>query len=162
MPTIYSYCSRYQRSRPTWFWWIYGVLSGPSGQGAGLEGRGKKEEKGEGEEGLREDEDEATSKDALEMLTELIHTILRSISIEHPPKASEHDEANVSACIEEFDNTVPVPVLDKTLLYVRAGTGVYVTNPAAAEAADRSAQIRKKSGGKQKSSKKKNDPPSQV
>ena len=95
-----------------------------SGQSAGLGGRGEKEKKGKGK-------DEATSEYAPEILTELICTILRSVSIEHPPEVLEHCVAAVSACIEEFDNTVPVPVLDNILLCVGAGPVVYITNPAA-------------------------------
>ena len=49
------------------------------GQGAGLGRRWKKEVKGEGYEGSREDEDESTSEYALEITTELIHTILKSV-----------------------------------------------------------------------------------
>ena len=49
------------------------------GQGAGLGGRGKQEENLEGKEGSREDEDESTSEYALEITTELIHTILKSV-----------------------------------------------------------------------------------
>ena len=60
----------------------------------------------------------------------MIRTILRSVLIEHPPEVSDHTVAAVSACIEEFDNTVPMPVLDKILFCVEAGPVVYVTNPA--------------------------------
>ena len=56
------------------------------GKVAGLGGRGEKEGKGECKEGSREDEDEATSEGALEILTEMIHTILRLVSIDHPPR----------------------------------------------------------------------------
>ena len=70
--------------------------------------------------------------------------------------------ATVSACIEKFHNTVPVPVLDKILLCVGAGPVVYVTNPVDVEAAAQSARIDNKSVGKQKSAKKKNDPPIQM
>ena len=68
----------------------------------------------------------------------------------------------MSACIEESNNNVPVPVLENILLCVVAGPVVYVTNPAAVEAASRSSQIRNKSDGKQKSAEKKNEPPIQV
>ena len=145
-----------------WFWWIYGGTSTLLGRALAWGGRGKKEKKGEGEESLREDEYEATSKDALDMLTELIRTILRSVSIEHTPKASEHAVAAVPDCIEEFDNTVPMLVLENILLCIGSGPVVYVTNPAAVEAADRSARIRKNSGGKKKIDNKKNEPPIQV
>ena len=70
------------------------------GKVAGLGGRGEKEGKGECKEGSREDEDEATSEGALEILTEMIHTILRLVSIDHPPEVSEYSVATVSACIE--------------------------------------------------------------
>ena len=56
--------------------------------------------------------------------------------------------AAVSDYIEELNNNVPVPVLDKILLCIGAVPVAYVTNPPVMEAVSRSARIRKKSGGK--------------
>lgn len=88
--------------------------------------------------------DGPSREDALEMLSDLIRTILQCAHIDHPPEVASHAVAAVCACIEEFEGMVPITVLDEILIAISAGPVVFVTNPAAVEAAAKSAAAKKK------------------
>mmetsp|Transcript_210 Transcript_210/g.393 ORF Transcript_210/g.393 Transcript_210/m.393 type:complete len:1914 (-) Transcript_210:1028-6769(-) len=68
--------------------------------------------------------------DALETLIELVHTLLTCTSIDHPPEVAAHAELAVAACIEEFEGSVPIALLEELLTCVGQGPVVWVTNPA--------------------------------
>ena len=93
-------------------------------------------------------EEETTREEATEVLCDLIRTIIHSISIEHPAEVFMNAIEGVSACIDEFYNNTPIPVLDEILAPIGAGPVVYVTNPAAVEAAAAIAEQKKKRGKK--------------
>jgi len=71
-----------------------------------------------------------TAEDALEVLAELIRSILQSVSIEHSSEVSKNSAMAVSACIDEFDGAIPITILDEILACVSMGPVVSVTNPA--------------------------------
>jgi hypothetical protein len=83
---------------------------------------------------------EPTADEALEVLCDLIRTILQSVHIEHPQDVHTHAVAAVAACLDEFDTLIPIQVLDEILICVAQGSVVYVTNPAAVEAAAKNAK----------------------
>ncbi|EED91434.1 hypothetical protein THAPSDRAFT_262697, partial [Thalassiosira pseudonana CCMP1335] len=58
----------------------------------------------------------SVKKEALEMLCELIKTILQCVSVDHPPEVVAHAEIAISACIEEFEGVIPICVLDELLV----------------------------------------------
>jgi hypothetical protein len=70
-----------------------------------------------------------TSEDALEKLTELIHTLLHCVHQDHPPELSAHAISAICACVEEFEVTIPYSILDEILLCIGTGPVVMVTNP---------------------------------
>jgi len=83
-------------------------------------------------------------QEALEILCDLIRTIITCVHVDHPPEVAAHAEVAVAACIEEFDGSVPVQVLDEILVFVGAGPIQWVTNPAAVRAAAAVALAKKK------------------
>ncbi len=92
------------------------------------------------------EEDSSPSRsEALELLADLLRTILTCVSVDHPPDVADHAVIAVSACLDEFEGTLPIPVMDEVLMCIGAGPVVMVTNPAAVEAAARNAKIK---GGK--------------
>ena len=99
-----------------------------------------------------------TENEPLEMLTSLIRTVLSCVQVDHPPEVSSHAISTVSACIEEFVSTVPIPILDEILTQIGAGPITLVTNPAAVEYAARVAEAKKK----RNSPPKEKAPPSQI
>ena len=99
------------------------------------------------------------------MLCELIKTIIHSVTWEHPAEVYTNAVDAVTACVDEFYQNTPIPVLDEILAPIGAGPTVWVTNPAAVEAAAAIAEQKKKN----KKSGKKNAapinikmPPSQI
>ena len=93
------------------------------------------------------DNDSEPSRDeAMEMLADLIRTILQCVNVDHPSDVHEHAVTAVSVCLEEFDNNLPIPIMDEILISISAGPVVMVTNPAAVEAAARLAAAKKKGG----------------
>lgn len=81
---------------------------------------------------------------ALELLCDLIQTILKVVHMDHPEEVSTNAVKAISACLEEFDSTLPIPVLDEILQPIAAGPLLMVTNPAAVEAAALNAKSKKK------------------
>ena len=76
--------------------------------------------------------------DALDSLCTLIRTLLtcsNSTKIAsgegtvHPPEVAGHAEAAVAACIEEFEGSVPIPVVEELLTCIGAGPKATVPNP---------------------------------
>jgi hypothetical protein len=88
-----------------------------------------------------------TRDDALEVLCELVRTILISVSIDHPPEVASNGVSAICACIDEFDSGIPISLLDEILGCISMGPVVFVTNPAFVEASAAVAQAKKK--GKQ-------------
>jgi hypothetical protein len=88
--------------------------------------------------------DAPSSDDALELLCELIRTILVSVSIDHPPDVSSYAVTAICACIDEFDGGIPFAILDEILMCISLGPVVLVTNPAFVEASAAVAQAKKK------------------
>jgi len=86
---------------------------------------------------------EPTADEALEVLCDLVRTILQSVHIDHPQELHSHAVSAVVACLDEFDTNIPIPVLDEILICVAQGSVVYVTNPAAVEAAAKYAKKKK-------------------
>ncbi len=82
-------------------------------------------------------------EEAMEMLAELIRTLLSSVRIEHPPEVGEYAQEAITACLDEYD-LVPISILDEILLTVGQGPTIMVTNPAAVEAAAMTANAKKK------------------
>jgi hypothetical protein len=99
--------------------------------------------------GLQDDDDangEHGPDEALRVLAELLRTILQSVRLDHPPQIPELAQKTISACLEEYDNgiMVPIPLLDELLVCIGQGRTVLVTNPAAAAAAAAAEGGRKK------------------
>ena len=93
-------------------------------------------------------EGETSREEATEMLCDLIRTIIHCVTIDHPAEVFMNAIEAVTACIDEFYNNTPIPVLDEILAPIGAGPIVYVTNPAAVEAAAAIAEQKKKRGKK--------------
>ncbi len=110
------------------------------------------------DEHLHHSRDSPSSEEALEVLRELIEVLLNSIQIEHPSEITSLAISAISACIEEFYGTVPIPILDEILKCVGAGPVVWVTNPAFVEASAALATSKKKG----KKVEKKKLPPMQI
>ena len=70
-----------------------------------------------------------TSDDALEILRELVEVLLHCVHIDHSTEITLHAAYAVSACVEEFDGGVPIPILDEILKCISAGSVMKVTNP---------------------------------
>ena len=100
----------------------------------------------------------STKDEALEMLTSLIQTIISSVQVDHPVEVTSHAIIAVSACIEEFVSSVPIPVLDEILIHVGNGPVTLVTNPEAVEYDARLAEAKKK----RKTLPKERVPPAQI
>jgi len=86
----------------------------------------------------------ATSDDALELLCELVRTILLSVSIDHPTDISINATSAICACIDQFSSGIPIPLLDEILGCISMGPVIFVTNPAFVEASAAIAQAKKK------------------
>ena len=84
---------------------------------------------------------------ALDALCDLLRTLLTCVHVDHPPEVAAHAELAVSACIEEFEGTVPVRVLEEVLTCVGEGPVVWVTNPAFARCQKQQKKRKKKSPG---------------
>ena len=114
---------------------------------------------------MDENDESALREEATEMLCELIKTIIHSVTWEHPAEVYTNAVDAVAACVDEFYQNTPIPILDEVLAPIGAGPTVWVTNPAAVEAAAAIAEQKKKN----KKSGKKNAapinikmPPSQI
>ena len=82
------------------------------------------------------DNDSSPSRDeALEMLADLIRTLLQCVHVDHPTDVHNHAVTAVSAIMDEFEGILPIPIMDEILMSISAGPVVMVTNPAAVEAA---------------------------
>ena len=84
--------------------------------------------------------DEGLAGDALEVLCDLVRSLLACVRPDHPPEVPAHAASAVAACLEEFEGGVPHQVLEELLACVGRGPVVWVTNPAfAGEPRSRSA-----------------------
>jgi hypothetical protein len=70
----------------------------------------------------------------LELLADLIKTLLHSVRTDHAPQILELVEKAVVACVDEYSHGMPIKILDEILLLIGQGPVVLVTNPAAAVA----------------------------
>jgi sister-chromatid-cohesion protein PDS5 len=77
----------------------------------------------------RSSRDSPSSEDTMEILRELIEVLLNNIQIEHPNEVKALAVSSICGCIEEFYNTVPIPILDEILTCVGRGPIIHVTNP---------------------------------
>jgi hypothetical protein len=92
--------------------------------------------------------------EALDSLVELVKTLLTVVHIEHAQEVANLAATAVASILEEFDATIPIPILDIVLSCVAQGPIVMVTNPAAVEAAAKLSR--------RKSKKPESMPPSQI
>ncbi len=99
-----------------------------------------------------------TSDEAMETLRELIEVLLNRVTVEHPSEVTTLAVSAISACVDEFYSTVPIPILDEILKCVGAGPVIYVTNPAFTEASHALSQAKKRG----KKIEKKKLPPPQI
>jgi hypothetical protein len=78
-----------------------------------------------------------TSVSPLEVVIDLIHTLLHCVRNEHPIEIIEMVQQAIVACLDEYnpDQGAPIPVtlLDEVLLCIGQGPTVWVTNVAAHE-----------------------------
>lgn len=107
---------------------------------------------------MREVNSKGDENEPLETLASLIRTVLSCVQVDHPPEVSSHAISAVSACIEEFVTTIPIPILDEILMQIGAGPVTLITNPAAVAYAAKVAEAKKK----RKSPPKEKPPPSQI
>ena len=77
---------------------------------------------------LSKDEDD---NGALQVLCELFRTLLHSVRREHPPEVAEMAQLTINGCLEEFYESIslPIPLLDELLVCIGQGPTVLVTNP---------------------------------
>jgi hypothetical protein len=68
----------------------------------------------------------------LELLADLIKTLLHSVRNDHAPQILELVEKAIVACLNEYNHGMPIKLLDEVLLVIGQGPVVLVTNPAAA------------------------------
>ena len=66
---------------------------------------------------------------AEETLQELFKALLSGVAVDHPHEVAGHAENAIAACLEEFETSIPVRVMDEVLLAVGQGPVVYVANP---------------------------------
>ena len=91
-----------------------------------------------------------TSEDALEILRELIEVLFHCVHIEHSAEIVLHASSAISACVEEFDGGVPIPILDEILKCIGAGPVVPVTNPEFVKVSAKIAALKRKKKVKEK------------
>jgi hypothetical protein len=84
------------------------------------------------------------NQDAMDTLVDLVHTLLTVVHIDHAQQVVNHAATAVASILEEFDATIPTPIIDQVLCCIAAGPVVMVTNPAAVEAAAKLSSSRKK------------------
>ena len=87
-----------------------------------------------------------TSEEALEILRELIEVLFHCVHIDHSTEITLHASSAISACVEEFDGGVPIPILDEILKCIGAGPVVHVTNPEFVKVSAKVAAIKRKKG----------------
>jgi hypothetical protein len=68
----------------------------------------------------------------LELLADLIKTLLHSVRNDHAPQILELVEKAIVACLNEYNHGMPIKILDEILSVIGQGPVVLVTNPAAA------------------------------
>lgn len=83
------------------------------------------------------------NQEALDILQELVRTLLTVVHIDHAQEVSNHASAAIASILEEFDVAIPIPILDEVLTCIAAGPVIMVTNPAAVEAAAKLASRKK-------------------
>lgn len=105
----------------------------------------------------------------LEVVVELIHTLLHSVRSEHPVEILELVQQAIVACLDEYNSDqgapFPISILDELLLCIGQGPTIWVVNAAAHQQLATSMQkndVQKKENSKTNLSKKtKNVSPSQ-
>ena len=97
------------------------------------------------------------NQEALDILQELVRTLLSVVHIDHAQEVSNHAATAVASILEEFDVAIPIPILDEVLTCIAAGPVIMVTNPAAVEAAAKLASRKKSAKDKPEAM-----PPSQI
>lgn len=75
------------------------------------------------------DHDGPSSEDALECLREFVEVLLHCVHIDHSVEIRAHAADAISACVEEFEGGVPIPIMDELLKCIGAGSVIDVTNP---------------------------------
>jgi hypothetical protein len=75
--------------------------------------------------GDHEDDDQVAQR-ALELLTDLIRIILESTQNEHSSEVKQHAVTAITACIGEFEHTIPICILDVLLSCISRGPKVWV------------------------------------
>lgn len=78
----------------------------------------------------RTSDDTATPQ---ELLGDLVHTLLQSVRREHAPEILVHVQKSITAIVDEYSPSSPVPIrlLDELLVCIGQGPTVLVANPAA-------------------------------
>lgn len=76
-----------------------------------------------------EEDDKEYDEPPLDVLTDLFHTLLSSVRIEHAPQVVEKTEMTLTSCLEEYhmSSSVPIPLLDELLLCIAQGPTQWVT-----------------------------------
>ena len=73
-----------------------------------------------------EDDDQVVSRKALELLTDLIRILLDSISDQHSSEVRQHAVSAIASCIGEFQQTIPICILDVLLSAISKGPKIWV------------------------------------
>lgn len=81
-----------------------------------------------------DDDNDSVAEDPLDLLADLIRTLLQSVRNEHSTEILTLAAKAVTACLDEYTHGMPVKLLDELLLTVGQGPTTMVTNPAAAQA----------------------------
>ena len=84
---------------------------------------------------------------AEETLQELFKALLSGVAVDHPPEVAGHAENAIAACLEEFETSIPVRVMDEVLLAVGQGPVVYVANPEYTKAVAKKKKSARESNG---------------
>lgn len=77
------------------------------------------------------EDDEELSDNPIQLLAQLFHTLLHAVHKDHSHQVLELVQTAISACLDEYHTTVPIPLLDELLLCIGHGPTVWAINPAA-------------------------------
>ena len=110
------------------------------------------------------DPDCRAAEHPLELLVDLVRTLLHAVRNEHSPEILSLAAKTIGACLDEYNHGMPVKILDEILLVIGQGPTTLVTNPAVgvAQPANSNSSSKRNNNSNNNNSKKEKMPPLQV